>query len=389
MDATRGYWRIVAPGLPVVDLSPLAGDDIGTDLSLRDFTVNAIATMLPTHSPRLDPFRGGADWRYRLLRQVSSQAMAADPLRVLRGLRLHGTLGFGLTPDTEALCRQYAPALASVSVERVRDELALILALDDAAESLAHGHALGILPVILPEFGCDNALLARGVSAVAALEALAAPLWSAPDAPQIAPGSAGEVLVDYTPGLLEAWRQELTVGRTRWQAGKLAALLSVLPAGAAATEPTARRMHLAKTEMRLLRGMLQGRAALLTLARHADLEPLEIYRFYRDTGDAGPDAPVLSLALADTPGFAEAALERDTLLGCVQRLLQAWFERHASLVEPPQLLSGHDLVLNLPVNPGPILGELLELLREVQVQGLVVTRHEALSYLRTYLLGQR
>ncbi len=403
LDADRDVGRVV---LRVgdqhlhFDFAGLRAADIEADLWARDYTVNAMAVTLDDRLALLDPTGGWADLQAGALRVVRPDAFPSDPLRVLRGLRLRGSLGFDLTADTAILCRRYAPALAEVSAERVRDELALILALDDAAGSLAYGAELGILQVIMPEFGCDEALLDRGVRAVGSLEALAAPLWADPLGRQsaddaVSPAQAGiqppgaELLVDYAPGLLEAWAQELTVGRTRWQACKLSALLSVLPAGAAATEPTARRMHLAKTEMRLLRGMLLGRAALLTLARHADLEPLEIYRFYRDTGDAGPDAPVLSLALADTAGFAEAELERPALLACVRRLLEAWFERHATLVEPPQLLSGHDLVLNLPVNPGPILGELLELLREVQVQGLVVTRHEALSYLRTYLLGQR
>ncbi|NLG28593.1 MAG: CCA tRNA nucleotidyltransferase [Chloroflexi bacterium] len=371
------------------DFAGLRAADINADLWARDYTVNAMAVGLDDDLALLDPTGGQADLQARLLRVTRADAYANDSLRVLRGIRLAGSLRFALTPETEALCKRHAPDLAAVSVERVRDELALVLALPDAAASLAYAAELGVLSVILPEFGHDAALLAHGTRAVAALEALVAPLWAEGSRAHVPPEDAAEVLVDYAAGLLDGWMQELTVGRTRWQACKLAALLSVLPGGPAAAEQSARRLHLAKTEMRLLRGIIQGREILLHLAPNAELEPLEVYRYYRETGDAGPFAAVLSLALASAPGYAEQTVERAALVNCVRQLLEAWFERHASLVEPPQLLSGHDLVTSLPVKPGPILGELIELLREVQVQGLVVTRHEALEYLRTYLLGQR
>ena len=372
-----------------VDIAGLRAADITADLWARDYTVNAMAVRLDDSLELLDPTGGQSDLQARLLRVARPDAFTNDPLRVLRGVRLRGSLGFALTPDTEVLIRRHAPALASVSVERVRDELAQILALEDAAESLAYAGDLGILSVILPEFSGNDILFAQGTRAVAALESLTTPLWADPLGPQVRSGDAAEVLVDYAPGLVESWSQELTVGRTRWQMAKLAALLCVLPGRTVLVEPTARRLHLAKTEMRFLRGMLQGRETLLALGHHTDLEPLEIYRYYREVGEAGLASVALSLALTSTPGFDEADLDRPVLYNCARLLLEAWFERHATLVEPPQLLSGHDMVLNLPINPGPILGELVELLREVQVQGLVVTRHEALSYLRTYLLGQR
>jgi hypothetical protein len=407
------------------DLAGLRAENIVADLWARDYTVNAMAVSLDDSLELLDPTGGQADLAARSLRIARSDAFASDPIRVLRGIRLRGSLGLALTPETEALARHHASALQSVSVERVRDELAQVLALEDAAESLAYAGGLGILSIILPEFGHDDALLALGTRAVAALEGLAAPLRvellglhepaghaipapprtstgpaipaesSTPAIPVIPalagiqPPDAADVLLEYAPDLVEAWGQELTVGRTRWQGLKLGALLSVLPGGSATVEAAARRLHLAKTEMRQLRGMVQGREGLLRLSRHAELEPLEIYRFFREVAEAGLDAAVLSLALAADPAYPEGRIDRALLTGVVRQLMEAWFDRHAALVSPPALLSGHDLVLSLPVKPGPILGELLELLREVQVQGLVVTRHEALAYLRTYLLGQR
>lgn len=123
MDERRQYWRLVAPRLPIVDIAPLAGPDIGHDLSLRDFTMNAVAAMLPEHRPRHDPFRGLTDLRHGLVRQVSRHSMSADPLRVLRGLRLASEHGFIIEADTWRFMREAAPALFAVKPERIRMEL--------------------------------------------------------------------------------------------------------------------------------------------------------------------------------------------------------------------------------------------------------------------------
>ncbi len=76
------------------------GDDIETDLSRRDFTVNAMALRLP--DPRLvDPFDGAVDLAARRLRTPLSPdvSFTDDPLRMLRAARF--IAGFGLEPDPE------------------------------------------------------------------------------------------------------------------------------------------------------------------------------------------------------------------------------------------------------------------------------------------------
>lgn len=66
----------------------------------------------------------------------------------------------------------------------------------------------------------------------------------------------------------------------------------------------------------------------------------------------------------------------------VARLLNAWFVDYDTLVNPPQLVSGREVIHALHLNPGPRVGELLERVREAQVQGLVHTHQEAMAYLQ-------
>ena len=75
-------------------------DDIETDLSRRDFTINAMALALP--EPQLvDPFNGAADLAARVLRTPLTPEISFtdDPLRMLRAARF--VAGLGLEPAPE------------------------------------------------------------------------------------------------------------------------------------------------------------------------------------------------------------------------------------------------------------------------------------------------
>ncbi|MET0920635.1 MAG: CCA tRNA nucleotidyltransferase, partial [Acidimicrobiia bacterium] len=112
-------------------------DDITTDLSRRDFTVNAMALRLP--DPVLvDPYGGAVDLAARRLRTplAPEESFLDDPLRMLRAARF--VAQFSLTPDPELLAaiEQHRGRLEIVSAERIRDELSKLLLVDDPSAGL-------------------------------------------------------------------------------------------------------------------------------------------------------------------------------------------------------------------------------------------------------------
>lgn len=122
LSAQHGGWRVAFRDGTTVDFTPVHGGSIESDLSTRDFTVNAIAVPLEG-GDAVDPHGGRDDIARRLLRVVSPRVFDDDPLRLLRAVRLEDELGFALDPESERLVRERAPLVARPAGERIFDEL--------------------------------------------------------------------------------------------------------------------------------------------------------------------------------------------------------------------------------------------------------------------------
>lgn len=104
------------------------GDDIETDLSRRDFTVNAMAVDLGRRR-FVDPFGGLADLRRGLLRTplAASSSFGDDPLRMVRLARFAAVLDADVDDDARKAATAMAGELATISRERIRDELCKLI----------------------------------------------------------------------------------------------------------------------------------------------------------------------------------------------------------------------------------------------------------------------
>jgi len=415
----------------VVDVSDFRGPDLPSDLADRDFAINALAEDLAAPGHYIDLFHGLDDLQSRIIRPVGAGSIRSDPVRALRAARLAAELGFSLAEETVDLIRLDGPALAGVSAERVRDELARILLDRHSARSLALLDELGLLAIIFPELEplrdmeqpAPHSLpgLAHSLETVRALECLAAPLLPARPGSELsvplqehAPWP--EALGPLAPRLMHYLEQRLGDQRPRLTALKLAALLhdsGKAPAMAMHTDGrvhfigherlsqalaggAARRLRLTGLEIRLVETVAQHHMRPLLLAsvagshrrdRGDDISAHAVYRFFRDTGDCG--VGVLLHAMADhlatyRPDSAPEAWRH--LLGICLQMLGDYFGSYAKEAAPPPLLNGDDILRQLSLSPGPQIGILLDAVREAQACGEVNTREEALDLVRRLLV---
>lgn len=129
------------------------GDDLGEDLSRRDFTINAVAIEVPGLVLH-DPYGGLADLQRRTLRTPLSPEVSFtdDPLRMMRAARFITRFDLTPAPEVVAAATDLADRLAIVSVERVTDELERLLDVADPTRGLQFLSRAGLLGQILLPF---------------------------------------------------------------------------------------------------------------------------------------------------------------------------------------------------------------------------------------------
>jgi tRNA nucleotidyltransferase (CCA-adding enzyme) len=128
------------------------GVSLEEDLARRDFTVNAIA-LDASKGQIIDPYDGQKDIKDKVIRCVgdASLRLSEDALRMMRGVRLMAELGFAIDSETAAAIKLHAKHLASISRERIRDELTRILLSNDPMGALVLSQQLGILDYMAPD----------------------------------------------------------------------------------------------------------------------------------------------------------------------------------------------------------------------------------------------
>ncbi len=104
------------------------GDSLGGDLGRRDFTVNAMAVLVPDRTFE-DPYGGVVDLAHRVLRTPGrpEDSFSDDPLRMMRAARFASQLGFTVAPEVVAAMTAMADRIEIISAERVRDELVKLI----------------------------------------------------------------------------------------------------------------------------------------------------------------------------------------------------------------------------------------------------------------------
>jgi poly(A) polymerase len=128
------------------------GKDVRTDLSRRDFTINAMAVKLP-EGEFVDPFGGVKHLASKVLDTPLDPevAFSDDPLRMVRAARFVAQLQVRPAPRVVAAIGAMRHRLSIVSAERMRDELDKLMLAPHAADGLALLVDTGLAESFLPE----------------------------------------------------------------------------------------------------------------------------------------------------------------------------------------------------------------------------------------------
>lgn len=382
LDTSRDVGRAILTtpeGRLVIDAAQFRGGGLDSDLADRDFTLNAMAVDLSSDlNVVIDPLGGLADLRSRLLRLCAPDALEVDPIRCLRAVRQSVQFGLRLEAQTLNAIRRTRDRLDTVSPERVRDECFKLLSLSRPVAALRIMRTLELLSELQPTTDDPDRSL-RVIEHLVAIWNVISPVRSDDSVGQFAYGMLAIQLGAVRAPLYDALSQ--TYGAERTQRSLL--LFEGLLGGCdpETCDALSDRLRLSNVEKDRVRLAVDAARRVPGVQRDA----LSVYRYWRDYGDAGLDGVLLALATARAAGLQ---IEHDEWLGQVElgrHLLEAYLLRRAQAVEPPALIDGTELMRRFGLRPGPIIRELLDHIREGQVEGTIMTLDDAVNAGRRYL----
>jgi poly(A) polymerase len=340
--------------------------DIQTDLSRRDFTINAMAVRLPD-GEFVDPFEGVKDLAAKRLDTPLDPeiAFSDDPLRMLRAARFVSQLGVTPAPRVVEAIERMGERLRIVSAERIREELDKLLLGESPGAGLALLVESGLAEEFLPELPAlqleqdpvhrHKDVLRHTLAVIERLE---------PDPVLRLAGLLHDIGKPST--------REITPDGVSFHHHEVV--------GARMAEERLRELRYPNTVVENVRKLVE-----LHLRFHGFGEGWTDAAVRRYVRDAGPLLDKLNqLSRADCTTRDPKRAERFALL---QDELE---ERIARLVEQENLeamrptLDGRQVMERLGLDPGPLVGEALAFLMEVRMERGEIPEDEAYGLLEAW-----
>ena len=329
--------------------------DARADAARRDFTINGLFYD-PESGELLDYVGGQRDLDDNIIRAVGDPAarFAEDHLRLLRAVRFAARLGFTIEPATwDALCAQ-VESIASVSAERIRDELTLLLTEGGAVCGLRLLDQSGLLQAVLPEVAAM-----RGVPQEAEFH------------PEGDVWTHVQLLFEH----LDEPAAELAWSALLHDIGKPATMVRAErirfhghdAVGAEMAAAICGRLRMSNEARRIIGTLVADHMRISHVRR---MRPSTLLRLLRE-----PHFPeLLELHRAD----CLASHGKLDLYEFCQEQLAALKKEH---LRPPALLTGSDLIA-LGFAPGPLFREILAAVEDAQLEGQLDSYQSALRFVQ-------
>ena len=388
----------------ILDFSRIRGEGIEDDLKLRDFTINSIAISLDNLFDSrdlnyIDPTGGISDINNKVIRVYDKGVIDDDPLRMLRAIRFESQLDFLIDDKLEILIKENGYKIKKTSGERIRDELFNILSGDKSHIYIQRLKDLSLLKEIIPEIESMEDmeqgrhhkyfLWEHSINTLKTLEVLIENLQ--------------RKFPDRYIQLYEMLSNVLEQGISAKEAVKLSSIMHDIgkpltkeldkngnvhfinheKLSADITEKLCQRLRLGNNICKTMTTIVRNHMRPILLSNEKKVTNRAIFRFFRDTNEAG--VLICLLSIADINATRGSGIFDDTaedIEGLVKRVIDFYFEGFTRQIDSP-LISGDEIMKRLNLKSGPEIGELLKEIEEQRAEGIISNREEAIKFLES------
>ena len=394
LDEEREIVRVVLDDkINCLDFAKCSGENIFDDLKNRDFTINALAYNL-RENVLIDTENSLDDLKRGIIRAVDEKNMKDDPLRVLRAYRFSSQLGYEISNETINMLVKYKHLLKHVSHERINAEFMKLLEGEKSADVISEMKDSGVLFEIFPELKAQMSvppnlhhhlwLIDHSIETIRQIEEN---FSSQPDFVKAhlleAFGSTSRYSYLKLSALLHdlgkpsTWTIEEETGRHRF--------IKHDEVGAQMAKPILRRLKFGNAQIAYVQKLIKHHIYPSQLIK-SDTSERAINRMYRRLDNEAID--VILLAEADRLSARGVEITQDIVdnnISGLKKLLEGYYEFKKNQKPLEKLLSGTEIMEIFGVPQSPKLGELINSLKEAQLDGDVVTKDDALEYIKSLL----
>ncbi len=334
------------------------GKTLTEDLSRRDFTINAIAF---DGKNLVDPYNGRTDLEQKLIRTVgtATDRFAEDALRMLRAVRFAARFGFAMEDETAQAIQNNASLITEISAERIRDEFFKILTATHAADAILVLKNLGLLHYILPELEVAFAIPQKSPKRHHIYDVGTHSIMALKHCPSDDPIVRLATLI-HDLGKPKTFRQlpdgVITFYNHEVIGGRIAKVVSA-------------RLRLSKKQSELLYILIRWHQFSVD-ERQTDSA---LRRFIRRVGKENLPH-ILALRIGDRLGGGAA--ETSWRLELYKKRLEEVQQQPFSIADIH--VDGHDVMKIFDIQPGPIIGKVLEAIFAEVEAGTLLNEREAL-----------
>lgn len=394
LDETFDISRVVMPDKRnTLDFAGCWKNDLNEDLGRRDFTINALACRINTPDIKIiDLFNGQEDLKNKTIRAISETNLTDDPLRLLRAFRFSSQLGYNIDTETFRLIEKHKTLITSVATERINAELLKMFEGDFTSDNLVKMKDIEFLDVIFPGLTAQRnvppnlhhhlGLIDHSIESVKQMELITKKSedWVKEKLYSEFTTGIKNVSLMKIAGLLhdfgkpDTWQID-EEGRHRF--------IRHEEIGAELVEPTLRQLKFSKNMIKYITKLIKYHLYPSQLIKEKDVSEKAVMRFFRRIEDETPELIILAMSdrlSARGPEISDEIVNEN--LSGLEMLLEKYRELKDK-IEIPRLLTGQDVMQTLNIPASPKVGQILNAVKEAQINSKIFTKEEALEYIKS------
>lgn len=373
LDPVNEIYRVVF-GEDYIDFAKLLNNNLDDDIKRRDFTINAI--MYDINNEKFVDITGGKkDFEEKIIRTYKISNLSDDPLRMIRAIRFQAKFGFRIDDEIVNFIKENNSLILNVAPERVHQELIKTFEGKFLINALFSMDETGLLDVIFPFFKDIKKIPSNSHHHLDLFHHLIETTKN------IRINKPELKLAAFIHDLAkpDCWTIEPETGRHRF--------IGHDELGAKKVVPFLKKLKFSNKEIEYISKMVQFHIYPSALMKDENVTERAIIRFIRKIGDDTLD--LLELARADRlsargPAVSDEMIEVN--LSNLEKLKEKYFEISPKLKEMPKLVDGNEIMQILNLKPSPKLKEIIDEIKELQLEGKINNKEDAINFLKNYKL---